>query len=75
VGPFEQGLAEACERVGMRLLAYCVMPNHWHLVVWTHTDGDLSSFHRIRLAFLSGYVKSEELPDALAPKPRRGSGD
>jgi len=28
----------------MRLLAYCVMPNHWHLVVWPQHDGDLSRF-------------------------------
>jgi putative transposase len=41
---FERVLTEACERVEMRLLAYCVMPNHWHLVVWPHADGDLSSF-------------------------------
>ena len=35
-------LAEAIERVPMRLLAYCLMPNHFHLVVWTIEDGDLS---------------------------------
>ena len=41
---FERVLAQACERVSMRLLAYCVMPNHWHLVVWPRHDGDLSRF-------------------------------
>jgi putative transposase len=41
---FERVLAQACERVSMRLLAYCVMPNHWHLVVWPQRDGDLSRF-------------------------------
>ncbi len=41
---FERVLMEACARVEMRLLAYCVMPTHWHLVVWPHADGDLSSF-------------------------------
>lgn len=41
---FERVLAQACERVAMRLLAYCVMPNHWHLVVWPRQDGDLSRF-------------------------------
>ena len=35
-------LGEACERVPMRLLAYCLMPNHFHLVVWPRKDGDLS---------------------------------
>ena len=26
----------------MRLLAYCLMPNHFHLVLWPHADGDVS---------------------------------
>lgn len=26
----------------MRVLAYCLMPNHFHLVLWPHHDGDLS---------------------------------
>ena len=41
---FERVLGQACERGHMRLLAYCVMPNHWHLVVWPRHDGDLSRF-------------------------------
>ena len=41
---FEQVLEEAVERASTRLLAYCVMPNHWHLVVWPREDGELSSF-------------------------------
>src|SRR5215510_7532275 len=41
---FERVLAEAHERVAMRTLAYCVMPNHWHLVLWPREDGELSRF-------------------------------
>ena len=41
---FEQVLAQASARVSMRLLAYCVLPNHWLLVVWPRQDGDLSRF-------------------------------
>jgi REP-associated tyrosine transposase len=44
-GDFEAFLllfAEAHERCPMRLLAYCLMPNHFHLVLWPHGDGDLS---------------------------------
>jgi putative transposase len=41
---FERVLAEAVERTATRLLAYCVMPNHWHLVVWPREDGELSRF-------------------------------
>jgi putative transposase len=41
---FEQALAQAVERTKTRLLAYCVMPNHWHLIVWPRKDGELSRF-------------------------------
>ncbi len=43
---FEEGLGEAKGRLPMRLLAWCVMPNHWHLVLWPRGDGDLSEFMR-----------------------------
>ena len=26
----------------MRLIAYCLMPNHFHLALWPHEDDDLS---------------------------------
>ena len=32
----------ASEHTPMRVLAYCLMPNHFHLVLWPHNDGDLS---------------------------------
>ena len=35
-------MGEACERLPMRVLAYCLMPDHFHLVVWPRKDGDLS---------------------------------
>lgn len=41
---FERVLQEAHQRVPMRLLAYCVMPNHWHLVLWPYRDGEFSRF-------------------------------
>jgi len=41
---FESTLEEAVEKYDMRLLAYCVMPNHWHLVLYPKKDGDLSRF-------------------------------
>jgi putative transposase len=41
---FEATLVEAVERTEIRLLAYCLMPNHWHLIVWPQADGDLSRF-------------------------------
>ncbi|QDT94978.1 Transposase IS200 like protein [Gimesia aquarii] len=41
---FEQILSEAVERFQMRLLSYCIMPNHWHLVVHPNEDRQLSRF-------------------------------
>jgi putative transposase len=43
-GAFEDLLSEATTRVPMRVLAYCLMPNHWHLLLWPLQDGDLSRF-------------------------------
>ena len=43
---FEQVLAEAWERTHTRICAYCLMPNHWHLVLWPRDDGELSEFMR-----------------------------
>jgi len=37
-------LREAGERVDVRLLAYCLLPNHFHLALWPRHDGDLSAY-------------------------------
>lgn len=44
---FERVLGEVEERVPMRVLAWCVMPNHWHLLLWPREDGDLSRYMRL----------------------------
>ena len=28
----------------MRVLAYCLLPNHWHFLLWPVKDGDLGAF-------------------------------
>jgi len=34
----------------MRLIAYCLMPNHWHLVTWPVQDDELPTFmHRLAM--------------------------
>jgi len=43
---FERTLAQAVARDDLRLLAYCLMPNHFHLLLWPREDGDLSRFMR-----------------------------
>jgi putative transposase len=41
---FERVLGEAHSRMPIRILAYCLMPNHWHLVLWPFHDGELTRF-------------------------------
>src|SRR3989338_5966510 len=41
---FESLLADAKELTGMRILAYTIMPNHWHLLLEPRKDGDLALF-------------------------------
>lgn len=43
---FQRVLAETLVHVPMRLLAYTLMPNHWHLVLWPREDGHLGEFMR-----------------------------
>ena len=43
---FERVLAEAMEKHPTRLLAYQIMPNHWHMVIWPRKDGELPEFVR-----------------------------
>ncbi|MEX0819997.1 MAG: transposase [Pirellulaceae bacterium] len=35
-------LKQGNERLPIRLIAYCVMPDHFHLIVWPRKAGDLS---------------------------------
>ena len=41
---FESILKDAVEKFDMGLLSYCIMPNHWHLVLHPKQDGDLARF-------------------------------
>jgi putative transposase len=41
---FLKALAHACVEVPMRVLAWCLLPNHFHLVLWPHGEQDLSGW-------------------------------
>jgi putative transposase len=43
---FEQLLCEANEQFHMRILAYTLMPNHWHLLLYPREDTDMPDFMR-----------------------------
>jgi putative transposase len=41
---FEGILEETLAIRPMRICSYCLMPNHWHLILWPEQDGDLAPF-------------------------------
>jgi putative transposase len=41
---FENIITEAKLLLGMRIIAYVLMPNHWHFVLHPKNDGDLAKF-------------------------------
>src|SRR5271157_5754969 len=41
---FEQVLRDTLDQSPMRICAYAVMPNHWHLLLWPECDGELTAF-------------------------------
>src|SRR3954465_3040763 len=43
---FQRVMVEASRRHPIRILSYCLMPNHWHFVAWPERDGQLTPFFR-----------------------------
>jgi putative transposase len=43
---FERVLHQAMQQHPIRLLGYCLMPKHWHFVLWPERDGELTAFLR-----------------------------
>jgi putative transposase len=41
---FLRVLGESLERSPLRVCAWCLMPNHWHLILWPEKDGQLGAF-------------------------------
>ena len=41
---FLRVLSQTVEEVPLRILAWCLMPNHWHLLLWPREDGQLGRF-------------------------------
>jgi putative transposase len=41
---FERIIVKTLETRPMRILPYCLMSNHWHLLLWPQEDGDLGAF-------------------------------
>ena len=43
---FSEILRTGLEQYPARLISYCLMPNHWHFVLWPRTDEELTTFIR-----------------------------
>jgi len=41
---FEAVVAETLEKRPLRICGFCLMPTHWHFVVWPEKDGQLAAF-------------------------------
>jgi len=41
---FEQIIEKTLHSCPMRVCAYLLMPNHWHMVLWPEEDGQLAAF-------------------------------
>ena len=41
---FERTLESTLRVIPIRVLAYCLMPNHWHLLLWPAAEGQLRRF-------------------------------
>jgi putative transposase len=47
-------MQELDERLAMRIAGFCLMPNHFHLVLWPLGDGDLSRWMQL---FMTAHVR------------------
>jgi putative transposase len=43
----ERVIDRTFKQLPMRIIGYCLMPNHWHMVLWPREDGQLSEFMRL----------------------------
>ena len=57
---FEGGLAEGLHRIPTRLLVYCIMPTHWHLVLWPLSDEMPRFMHWVTLTHAKRWHRSHE---------------
>ena len=64
---FERVLVEGMEKQPMRLLAYCLMVNHWHFVLWPDGDDDMTEQSApVRVGQAGGGLALVKLMDTIA---------
>lgn len=58
-GMFLRVLADAKKQIPIRLLAFVVMPNHWHMILWPEQDRQMSQFmHWLTMTHTQRWHKS-----------------
>ena len=62
---FLKALAHACIEIPMSVLAFCLMPNHFHLAVLPKEDGDLSRWMHWVLLFTLCEMLGPDIPSRL----------
>jgi putative transposase len=51
-------LVQTQQAAAMPILSFCVMPNHWHLLLWPRRDGDLARFmHKLTVTHVRRWVE------------------
>ncbi len=57
---FEETLAETLAKTAMRICSFCVLPNHWHFVVWPAADDQLALFfQRLTVTHATRWVRAK----------------
>ena len=58
---FEEIIAVTLEKLPIRICAYCLMPNHWHFVLWPEHDDDLALFlQRLTVTHVTRWQKNRK---------------
>lgn len=70
---FERVLEEAWRREPTRIVAYCVMPNHWHMVLWPRRDDPFSGPQKLSDHGLGGVLRGHDAAPTgtVGGSPRR----
>lgn len=58
---FEEILGETLAKIPLRVCAFTIMPNHWHLVVWPEEDGQLGVFfQRLSVTHVTRWSRAKD---------------
>ena len=61
---FLKALTDTTERIAMRVLAYCIMRNHFHFVLWPYHGADLPQFMHLFMATQISRYRRHYPPDS-----------